>query len=65
MTIFARNMTRTDPRQVIPKSLKINVNLVTVYNSIIKNLQTITRKSLPMLYSHPGKKKALQKVPLI
>ena len=41
-----RNKSRSDVRQVKPKSHRLNVNLVTVYNPIIKNL----------LYSDPEMK---------
>ena len=44
-------MNRTDPRQVMSKSHKINVNLVTIFNPIIKNLQTVIRENVPMLCS--------------
>ena len=44
-------MSRSDARQVKPKSHRLNVNLFTVYNPIIKNLQTIIRNNLPILYS--------------
>ena len=33
-----------------------NVNLLTVYNPIIKNLKTVIRNNLPILYSDPGMK---------
>ena len=48
-----RNMSRSDARQVKPKSHRLNVNLVTVYNPIIKNLQNVIRNNLPILYSDP------------
>ena len=44
-------MARSDARQVKPKSHRLNVNLVTFYNTIIKNLETVIRKNLPILYS--------------
>ena len=44
-------MARSDARQVKPMSHRLNVNLVTVYNTIIKNLETVIRKKLPILYS--------------
>ena len=47
-----RNMSRKDARQVKPKSHRSNINLVTVYNPITKNLQTVIRNNLPMLYSN-------------
>ena len=46
-------MSRSDARQVKPKSYRSNINLVTVYNPIIKNLQTAIRNSLPIFYSDP------------
>ena len=46
-----RNMSRSDARQVMPKSHKFNVNLVTVYNPIIKHLQIVIKNNLPTLYS--------------
>ena len=49
-------MSRSDARQVKPKSHRLNVNLVTVYNPIIKNLQTVIRNNLPTLYSDPEMK---------
>ena len=51
-----RNMSKSDARQVKPKSHILNVNLVTVYNPIIKNLQTVIRNNLPVLYSDPEMK---------
>ena len=49
-------MSRSDSRQVKPKSYRLNVSLVTVYNPIIKNLQTIIRNNLPILDSNPDMK---------
>ena len=46
-------MTRSDARQVKLKSHRLNVNLVIVYNPIIKNLETVIRNYLPILYSDP------------
>ena len=51
-----RNMTRSDARQVKLKSHRLNVNLVIVYNPIIKNLETVIRNYLPILYSDPKMK---------
>ena len=50
------NITRSDARQVKPKSHRLNGNLLTVYNPIIKNLDTVIRNNLPMLYSDPEMK---------
>ena len=44
---MTRNMTRSDAMQVNSKSRRSNVNLVTVYNSIINNLETVIRNNLP------------------
>ena len=44
-------MSRTDVIKVKPKSHRLNVNLVTVYNPITKNLQTVIRNNLSKLYS--------------
>ena len=49
-------MTRSDARQVKLKSNRLNVNSVTVYNPIIKNLKTVFRNDLPILYSDPEMK---------
>ena len=49
---FVRNMSRSDARQVTLMSHRSNVNLVTVYNPIIKNLQTVIRINLS-IYSNP------------
>ena len=49
-------MSKKDARQVKPKSRRSNINLVTVYNPIIKNLQTVIRSNLPLLYSNPEMK---------
>ena len=46
-------MSRSDARQVKHKSHRSNINLVTVYNPIIKNLQNVIRNNLPILYSDP------------
>ena len=53
---FVRNMTTSDARQLTPKSHRLNVNLVTLYNPITKNFQTVTRNNLPTLYSDPEMK---------
>ena len=50
------NITRSDARQVKPKSHRLNGNLLTVYNPIIKNLDTVIRNNLLMLYSDPEMK---------
>ena len=44
-------MTRSVVRQDKPKLHRLNVNLVTVYNLIIKNLETVIRNNMPILYS--------------
>ena len=49
-------MTRSDARQVKPKSHRLNGNLVTIYNPIIKYLETLIRNNLPILYSDPEMK---------
>ena len=49
-------MSRRDARQVKPKSHRLNVNMVTVYNTVIKNLHTVIRNNLPILYSDPEMK---------
>ena len=51
-----KNMGRSDARQVKPKSHRSNINLVTVYNPIIKNLQNVIRNNLSILYSDPEMK---------
>ena len=51
-------MTISYARQVKPKSNRLNLNLVTVYNSIIKNLQTV-RNNMPILYNDPEIKNIL------
>ena len=57
-------MTRSDARQVKPKSHRLNGNLVTIYNPIIKYLETLTRNNLPILYSDSEMKNIFQKVVL-
>ena len=47
------NMSRSDARQVKPKSLTLNLNLVTVYIPIIKSLQTVIGNNMPLLCSGP------------
>ena len=49
-------MSRSDARPFKPKSHKLNASLVTVYNPIIKDLQTVIRNNLPILYSVPKMK---------
>ena len=44
-------MSRSDAKQVKPKSHKLNASLVREYNPIIKNLQTVIRNILPILDS--------------
>ena len=51
-----RNITISNARQVKPKSHRLNVDLVAVYNSIIKKLETVIRNNLPILYSDPEMK---------
>ena len=51
-----RTISRIDARQVKSKSHRLNVNLVTVYNPSMKNLQIVIRNSLPTLYSDPEMK---------
>ena len=51
-----RNISRNDAGQVKPKSHRLSVNLVTLCNLIIKNLQTVIRNNLPILYSDPDMK---------
>ena len=53
---FVRKIRKNDGRQVNPESNKLNVNLVTIYTPIIKNLQTVSRNNLPILYSDPEMK---------
>ena len=49
-------MSRSDARPFKPKSHKLNASLVTVYNPIIKDLQTVIRNNLSILYSVPKMK---------
>ena len=51
-----KNLTRSDARQVKPKSHRLHVNLVTSYNPIIINLETVIWNNLPILYSDPEMK---------
>ena len=53
---FVRKIRKNGGRQVNPESNKLNVNLVTIYTPIIKNLQTVIRNNLPILYSDPEMK---------
>ena len=55
-----RNIRRSNARQVKPKLQGFNVNLVTVYNPIEKNLQTVIRNNLLVLYSDPEIKNLLK-----
>ena len=47
-----RNMSRSDARQVMPKSHNFNVSLVTIHNPAIKHLPISIRYNLPLLYSN-------------
>ena len=58
-------MSRSDAREVNPKSHRLSVNLVTVYNSIIKSLWTVIRNNLPILYSDPEMKNIFQEGSII
>ena len=49
---YVRNMSRKDAKQVKPKLQRLYVNLVTLYNPVIKNLPTVIRNNLPILYSN-------------
>ena len=54
-------MTRSDARQVKPKLHRLNVNLITAYNTIKKNLETVIRNNLPVLHSDPEMKNMFPK----
>ena len=53
----ARNVSRSDARQVKHKSHRSNINLVTVYNPIVKTYKLSSEITcLPILYSDPEMK---------
>ena len=54
-------MSRTDARQVKSKSYRSNINLVTVFNPIIKSLQNVIRNNLPILYNDTEIKKYISR----
>ena len=54
-------MRRSHDKQAKPESHRFNVNLVTVYNLIIKNLQIVIRNSLLILHSDPKVKKNISR----
>ena len=48
---------RCEARQVKPKVIKSNFNLITVYNPVIKNLEKVLNDNLHILYDDPDMKK--------
>ena len=52
-----KNISRGTPRQVQPKVIKSNFNLITVYNPVMKNLEKVLNDNLHILYDDPGMKK--------
>ena len=51
-----RNISRNEARQVKEKTSKQMFNLITVFNPLLQNLQTLISKNLPILYSDPDMK---------
>ena len=56
-------MSRIDARQVKPKLQKFDLNFVTIYNPIIKNLQTVSNNLLILSGDPKNKNIYFQKVP--
>ena len=53
-----KSISRREARQVKPKVIKSNFNLIPVYNPVMKNLEKILNDSLHILYGDPDIKKA-------
>ena len=56
-----KNISRREARQVKPKVIKSNFNLITVYNPVMKNLEKVLNDNLPILYGDPDMKKVFPK----
>ena len=52
-----KNISRREARQVRPKVIKSNFNLITVYNPVMKNLEKVLHDILHILYGDPDLKK--------
>ena len=52
-----KNISRGTARQVQPKVIKSNFNLITVYNPVMKNLEKVLNDNLHILYDGPDMKK--------
>ena len=52
-----KNISRREARQVKPKVVKSNFNLITVYNPVMKNLEKILNDNLHIVYVDPDMKK--------
>ena len=52
-----KNISRREARQVKPKVIKSNFNLITVYNPVMKNLEKVLSDNLHILYGDPDIKK--------
>ena len=53
-----KNISSRAARQVKPKVIKSNFNLIPVYNTVMKNLEKILNDNLHILYRDPDMKKA-------
>ena len=56
-----KNISRRKARQVKPKVIKYNFNLITVYNPVMKNLEKVLNDNLHILYGDPDMKKVFPK----
>ena len=52
-----KNISRREARQVKPKVIKSNFNLITVYNPVMKNLEEVLNDNLHISYGDPDMKK--------
>ena len=58
MTVYAiKSFRRGEARQVKPKVVKSNFNLITMYNTVMKNLGKVLNDNLHILYGDPDMKK--------
>ena len=52
-----KNISRREARQVKPKVIKSNFNLINVYNPVMKNLEKVLNDNLHILNGDPDMKK--------
>ena len=58
-----KNISRREARQVKPKVIKSNFNLINVYNPVMKNLEKVLNDNLHILNGDPDMKKVFPEEP--